>query len=625
MQIEKHLETITLDLGNFPKNPVILGMPWLKKHNPAIDWKNYCCTFLPLNCRESCSLESTCKIVAYPEHLVSLNLVKENTLLVNLGIQEVGKSVASEQLFQTEGQYNLTRKKEAHFQSGNRISHIQILNSPLNNAVETSEQNKSSTMETKTLSSSKIPLDYSDLQAVFSKKNAELLPKERPYDCPIDLIDKNSIPPYRALYQLTEPEMKVLENYIKENLQKGFIRPSKSPSGAPIFFVKKKNGELRPCIDYRGLNEMTIKNRYPLPLINSLLDRLTGSKYFTKIDLRGAYNLVRIKKGDEWKTAFRCRYGHFEYLVMPFGLTNAPAIFQNMMNDIFKEYLDYFVVILLDDILIFSKNLDDHKHHVRLVLEKLQQWKLYAKLEKCFFHQQEIEFLGYIIGPNGIKMCPDKTSSIKDWPTPNTITQVQSFLGFANFYRRFIYNYSKIAKPLTDLTKQNQQFQWNSEAGEAFQQLKKSLTQDPLLVHPDTSKPFTVHTDASNYAIGAVLSQNGHPVAYYSRKLLNAEINYAVHDKELLAIVASFTHWRHYLVGSAFSITVYCDHKNLTFFRVKRLLKQRHARWAETLSEFNFQLHYVPGNQNAAADALSRREGLAPEEGDKQHTYNETL
>ena len=322
------------------------------------------------------------------------------------------------------------------------------------------------------------------------------------------------------------------------------------------------------------MNEITIKNRYPLPLINSLLDRLTGSKFFTKIDLRGAYNLVRIKKGDEWKTAFRCRYGHFEYLVMPFGLTNAPAIFQNIMNDIFKEYLDYFVVILLDDILVFSKNLEEHKHHVRLVLEKLQQWKLYAKLEKCFFHQHEIEFLGYIIGPDGIKMCSDKTSSIKDWPTPSTITQVQSFLGFANFYCRFIYNYSKIAKPLTDLTKQNQQFQWTPEAEAAFLQLKKSLTQDPLLVHPDSAKPYTVHTDASNYAIGAVLSQNNHPVAYYSRKLLDAEINYAIHDKELLAIVASFTHWRHYLVGSTFPITVYCDHKNLTFFRVKRLLKQ---------------------------------------------------
>ena len=264
-------------------------------------------------------------------------------------------------------------------------------------------------------------------------------------------------------------------------LAKGFIRPSRSPTGAPIFFVKKKDGSLRPCVDYRDLNEMTVKNRYPLPLISELLDRLGQAKFFTKIDLRGAYNLVRMKPSHEWKTAFRSRFGHFEYLVMPFGLTNAPAIFQSMMHDIFKEELDVFVIIYLDDILVFSHDIESHIEHVNQVLAKLRQYSLYAKLEKCEFHKTNIEFLGYLISSEGLAMAPNKVKCILDWQPPTSVTGVQSFLGFCNFYRKFIKNYSGIAKPLTDLTKKGNLFQWTPEAEKAFLALKSAITQAPLL------------------------------------------------------------------------------------------------------------------------------------------------
>ena len=621
MRAGEHFETLTLDLGPFPKHPVILGMPWLRKHNPDIDWKHGTLAFVPQQCEKTCKVEKACKVQIHPESQNPSNPDLEvYNLNVNLVIQNVNDSATIENTLNLGGRNGLSKTKEVP--SENRASHARTLNSSSKTAVETSED-----LDEVDVNDDLIPPEYLDLKKVFSKREADLLPQQRPYDCPIELKDENSTPPFSKIYNLTEPEIKILEKYINDNKEKGFIRDSKSPAAAAIFFRDKKDGGKRPCVDYRGLNEMTKKNRYPIPLIDDLLDRLNGAKYFTKIDLRGAYNLVRIREGDEWKTAFRCRFGHFEYLVMPFGLTNAPAVFQNMMNDIFKDYQDDFVVIYLDDILVFSINLETHINHVRKILKRLLDWKLYAKLEKCFFHQTKIEFLGYIIGKDGIQMDPAKTSSVTDWPTPKNPKEIQAFIGFANFYRRFIESFSKKSKPLIDLTRKNIEFKWTPEAEAAFQTLKDALTANPILVHADPQQPFTLHTDASDYALGAVLSQNEHPVAYYSRKLTDSEINYAVHDKELLAIVAAFKHWRHYLAGSQHVITVYCDHKNLTFFAAKRILKQRHARWAELLSEYAFELQYLPGNKNTAADALSRRAGLAPERGDGNSTteYAETL
>jgi hypothetical protein len=466
----------------------------------------------------------------------------------------------------------------------------------------------------------KIPEKYATFADVFSKEKADILPEHRKYDCPIDLKEGGQ-PPFGPIYNLTQPELKALKEYIDENLAKGFILHSKSPAGAPILFVKKKDGSLRLCVDYRGLNSMTVKNRYPLPLIPQLLDQLSQAKVFTKIDLRGAYNLVRIKKGDEWKTAFRTRYGHFEYTVMPFGLTNAPAVFQHMMNDIFRDYLDQFVVIYLDDLLIFSKSQEEHDKHVALVLEKLREVGLYAKLEKCEFDKDSIEFLGYVISPEGIVMDKSKVDTLLSWAPPTTLKEVQSFLGFANFYRIFIKNYSSLVAPLTALTRKDCPFQWSTQAQQAFDKLKTKFTTAPILAHARFDQPYVVETDGSDFALGAVLSQiqeDGklHPIAFYSRKFTAAEINYEIYDKELLAIVAAFEQWRHYLCGAQHTTTVFTDHKNLLYYTTTRRLNRRQARWSMFLADFDFEIKYRPGSQQLKPDALSRREEYKPKEGE---------
>jgi hypothetical protein len=426
-----------------------------------------------------------------------------------------------------------------------------------------------------------LPEMYKDFVDVFEKINADQLPAHSPYDCPIDL--EGHSPPFGPIYGLSKPELQALRDYLTENLAKGFIQHSKFLAGAPILFVKKKDGSLRLCVDYRGLNKITKKNRYPLPLISSLLDRLRTGKIFTKLDLHGAYNLLRIRPGDEWKTTFRTRYGHFKYTVMPFGLTNAPAVFQHLMNDIFRDYMDEFVVVYLDDILIFSKDQEIHDKHVRLVLATLREHGLYAKLEKCEFDKSSVAFLGYVISPDGIFMDKSKVETIQCWATPSSVKDVQRFPGFTNFYRQFIKSYSKITTPLITLTCKNKPFSWNPIAQAAFDTLKMAFTSAPILIHLDPVKPFIVETDASDFALGAILSQFGidgllHPVAFYSRKLTSAEINYQVYNKELLAIITAFEHWRLYLVGAQHRVQVLIDHKNLLYFTTTRTLNRCQAR-----------------------------------------------
>ncbi|GAA5971619.1 hypothetical protein JCM3765_001266 [Sporobolomyces pararoseus] len=457
-----------------------------------------------------------------------------------------------------------------------------------------------------------VPIEYHDFLDVFSKDSADTLPQARSgIDHSIDIEAGKEIPTSR-IYPLSANELEVLADYIETNLKSGFIRPSQSPVGAPILFVKKKDGSLRLCVDYRGLNSVTIKNKYPLPLINETLDRLIGARYFTKIDLRNGYHHVRIRVGDEWKTAFRTRYGHYEYQVMPFGLTNAPATFQALINDTFRPFLDRFVVAYLDDILIYSQTLEEHQDHVRQVLAKMREAKLYGKAEKCSFHSDSVEYLGFIINRDGVSMDPSKVQSIREWPQPSTVKEVQSFLGFANFYRRFIRNYSSIAAPLTRLTRKDIIFEMDKKAIEAFNILKNSFESDQILRHFDPSLPLELETDASDFALGAVLSQRQsdnklYPIAFLSRNSTPPELNYEVHDKELLAIVEACKAWRPYLSHTRSPTTIFSDHFNLKYFFSSKTLNRRQARWQEALSELNFTLVHRPGKQQGKTDALSRR------------------
>jgi hypothetical protein len=357
---------------------------------------------------------------------------------------------------------------------------------------------------TSSVSKNHLPSAYAEFANVFSKDGAETLPEHRKFDISIDLIPGATVP-WGPIYNLTEPELATLRDYLSENLKRGFIRPSKSSAGAPILFVKKKDGSLRLCVDYRALNAVTIPNRVPLPLLDSLLPRLRSARVFSKIDLRGAYNLVRVKEGHEWKTAFRCQYGLYEYRVMPFGLCNAPAVFQALMTEIFRDLLDVCVIIYLDDILVFSNSERDHINHVKQVLSRLSENRLFAKLEKCQFHVESVEFLGYIISTSGISMDPSKVGVIRNWPRPQNVRDVQSFLGFANFYRRFIAQFSKIAAPLTSLVTKKTTFQWNPQAADAMDKMISAFVNAAPLQHIDFNRPLVVETDASDFAIGAVL------------------------------------------------------------------------------------------------------------------------
>ncbi|SOV04067.1 uncharacterized protein UDID_19529 [Ustilago sp. UG-2017a] len=466
-----------------------------------------------------------------------------------------------------------------------------------------------------------IPQEYHQYLDVFSRVKADKLLPHRTYDHQIPLEEGKS-PPFGPIYSLSEHELKTLREYLEENLAKGFISPSDSPAASPILFVKKKDGSLRLCVDYRGLNRITIRNRYPLPLIDELLDRLREARFFTCIDLRGAYNLLHIAKGDKWKTAFRTRYGLFQYNVMPFGLTNAPASFQHLMNDTFKDMLDRSLIIYLDDLLICSSTLKQHQEHVLAVLARLRQAGLYAKAEKCQFSTSQTEFLGFVVSDQGVAMDPSKTEVITNWPVPKLVHDVQVFLGFCNFYRKFIPQYSQTAYPLTQLLHKEAQsapFAWHNDAQHAFEQLCSAFGTDTILRHFDPTRPIIVETDASDFAVAAVLSQSfdqgaRHPITFFSKKLDPAQLNYPIFDKEMFAIVAAFKHWRQYLEGAKFQVQVLTDHRSLKYFTTTKQLNRRQARWSELLADFDFVIQYHPGAQAGLPDALTRRSDMRPKD-----------
>ena len=350
---------------------------------------------------------------------------------------------------------------------------------------------------------------------------------------------------------MSREELQVLREWLDENLRKGFVRPSSSPAASPVLFIEKPGGGLRLCVDYRALNGMTVKDRYPLPLTRETLNNLAGMRYFSKIDIIAAFNNIRMRPGEEYLTAFRTRFGLYESLVMPFGLTGAPATFQRYINDALREYLD--------DILIYSRTRTEHEEHLRLVLTALRKASLYAKLTKCEFAVQETRFLGLIVTTEGIKMDPAKVDTVVNWKTPTCLTDVQAFLGFGNFYRRFINRFSRLTAPLTRLTRKDVPFIWNAACERAFTDLKSAFTTAPILAHFDWAKDVILEADSSDFVNAGILSQYGddgllHPVAFFSKKLTETECNYEIYDKELLAIVRCFEEWRPELEGTAFPI-----------------------------------------------------------------------
>ncbi|GJT73021.1 putative reverse transcriptase domain-containing protein [Tanacetum coccineum] len=404
--------------------------------------------------------------------------------------------------------------------------------------------------------------------------------------------------------------MKELLEQLQELFDKGFIRPSSLPWGAPVLFVKKKDRSFRMCIDYRELNKLTVKNRYPLLRIDDLFDQLQGSSIYSKIDLRSGYHQLRVREQDIPKTAFRTRYGHYEFQVMPFGLTNAPAVFMDLMNRVCKPYLDKFVIVFIDDILIYSKDKKEHEEHLKAILELLKKEKLYAKFSKCEFWIPKVQFLGHVIDSRGIHVDPAKIESIKDWASPKTPTEIRQFLGLAGYYRRFIEGFSKIAKSMTKLTQKGVKFDWGEKEENAFQLIKQKLCSAPILALPEGSEDFVVYCDASHKGLGAVLMQREKVIAYASRQLKIHEKNYTTHDLELGSVVFALKIWRHYLYGT--KCTVFTDHKSLQHILDQKELNMRQRRWLELLSDYDCDIRYHPGKANVVADALSRKERIEP-------------
>jgi transposase InsO family protein len=564
-----HTHQVILDVFEKASHDIILGLPWLEDQNPNIDW-----------CNRKISLGNA-RDARTPKKPTQKHdaLVDERTIASIVSTPTVPKN-----------------KKDSRYKGVNSTE------LPPVSGAAARDKERSVTPN--------IPAVYNEFIEMFIEKTGlNALPKHQHWDHEIELVD-GKYPGFEPIYRLSEKELEVLRKYIKENLAKGFIRESKSSAGYPILFVAKKDGTLRLCVDYRKLNAITKKNRYPLPNIQELRDRLSQAKIFTALDLRGAYNLIRMKKGEEWKTAFRTRYGHYEYTVMPFGLTNAPATCQALINNALRDCLDDYAIAYLDDILIYSANEKEHIQHVKEVLRRLKDYNLELKPEKCEFHREEVEFLGHMVGKNGVRISETKIKTIKEWATPKTVKDVQSFMGFVNFNRQFIKDFAKIAIPLTKLTKKETTWRWGDSQKEAFGKLKFACITEPVLVSFRSGEPLRFETDASDLAMGgaALQERDGkwHPIAYYSKKFSQAEERYDVHDKELLAIVSALEHWRVY-AESCSDLTIFTDHKNLTFFTTTKQLNRRQVRWSELLGQYQFKIVYTPGKDNGRADALSRR------------------
>jgi hypothetical protein len=640
LRFKDHSERVPFAVTNLGKQDIILGFPWLSEHNPEVDWKTgevkmsrcsqQCRTCFMAERQKKKGIKrkeeklQVCRAGPMPE----ADVETRETIIQALEewIEETEEGEIEKILGMTTSMDNQEEDAGEEVEEGDRIFYtalspedpgsIQTGNEEHIRAYATISTRLAEAWHKQNVTPKTIPelvpQYLHDFEDIFAKESFDSLPERRRWDHGIELVP-GSNPSSCKIYPLSPNEQEELDRFLEEHLASGRIRPSKSPMASPFFFVKKKDGKLRPVQDYRKLNLVTVKNAYPLPLISDLINQLRGAHYFTKLDVRWGYNNVRIKEGDEWKAAFRTNRGLFEPLVMFFGLTNSPATFQTMMNEIFQDLImDGVVSIYLDDILIFTKTLDEHRRITRLVLERLRQHHLYLKPEKCEFEKTQIEYLGLIISDGRVEMDPVKVEAVSRWPVPTNKKEVQSFLGFTNFYRRFIRDFSHHGCPLFDLTG-SANWRWGDEQQEAFQKLKDAIISKPVLIFPDETRPFRVEADSSEFATGAILSQQSmedekwHPVAFLSKSLDTVQRNYEIYDKEMLAIIRALTEWRHFLEGTRHKFEIWTDHKNLEYFMTAKKLNRRQARWSLYLSRFDFSMHHRPGRSMGKADALSRR------------------
>jgi hypothetical protein len=388
-------------------------------------------------------------------------------------------------------------------------------------------------------------------------------------------------------------------------LDKGFVKEILSPCVVPTVLSPKKDGGWRMCIESRAINNITIKYRFPLPRMDNLMDCLSGENLFSKIDLKSGYHHIRMREGDEWKTTFKTNEGLYEWILMPFGLTNALSTFMRLMNEILKDFISKFVVVYMNDILIFSRTKEEHLRHLTLVMRRLQWGKLLINLKKSSFMKKKLIYLGFVISSNEMKMDLEKVKEIKEWSSPRSMFEVRRFYGLVSFYSKFIRDFSGIFVSMMDtMKKKHKSFKWTEEAERSFNILKEKIIERPTMVLSNFEKTFQVRCDASGVAIGAVLSQDNRPVSYFSEKLNETKRKYSTYDKEFYAIIQALKKWRHYLVPHEFFL--YSDNQALQFIIRKEKLNQKHAKWVEFMQKFTFFIKHIAGNDNKVVDALRR-------------------
>ncbi|KAJ4764940.1 polyprotein [Rhynchospora pubera] len=552
-KLQNHSLCVTVRLLNIQGYDLILGMDWLSQHGPmSIDWE-----------------------------AGKVQLCKEGKVMDLVVTQEEATA------HMCQGFWNPTREQ----QKGHLLllAHISCLDE---------------------VKWDKHATPGADMQLILSKfpqvfQEPTTLPPQRTVDHQIPILPDSkpiSIRPYRYSYfQRME-----IEKIIEDLLHNSLIRPSTSPFSSPVLLVKKKDNSWRLCIDYRQLNDATVKNKYPIPIIDDLLDELRGATCFSKIDLRSGYHQIRMAEGDIFKTAFRTHTGHYEFVVMPFGLTNAPATFQTLMNTLFKPYLRQFILVFFDDILVYSKSPEEHVSHLTTTLQVLSDNQLYAKMSKCVFGVSQVEYLGHIISDKGVATDPHKIDVMINWPVPQTVKALRGFLGLTGYYRKFIRDYGSISKPLTDLTRKNA-FLWNTHAQLAFDKLKSAMSEAPVLALPDYTKKFVIETDASALGIGAVLMQDNKPLAFLSKSLGVKNQGLSTYEKELLALLTAVKKWRHYLLGQPFVIRT--DQISLKHLLEQKITTALQHKGMCTLLGLNYTIEYKKGKENKVADALSRVTG----------------
>lgn len=542
-----HTFSTTMKVFPLGSYDAILGYDWLSSHSPMqCDWQQHSLTF------QSHTTPVTLKVV--PPVPLSLAEIKADQLL--------------------------------KWQKGNDIWALALMNPSPQDVVSEVPQAITHILE-----------EFAD---VFVSPTT--LPPPRIYDHTIPLLP-DSVPVNSKPYRYSPLHKDEIERQVKLLLDQGWIVHSSSPFASPVLLVQKKDGSWRMCVDYRRLNALTVKNRFPIPLVEEILDELAGAQYFTKLDLTAGYHQVRMAPQDEHKTAFKTHHGHYQFRVMPFGLTNAPATFQCLMNDILSTFLRKSVMVFMDDILIYSPSLEAHAQHLRAVLQQLQTHQIFLKKTKCSFAQLQIEYLGHLISGAGVATDPVKTEAMQNWPIPTCITELRAFLGLTGYYRRFIKGYGVLVKPLTDLLRKNS-FIWSDTATQAFNALKHAMQHAPVLALPDFQQFFVVETDACAIGIGAVLMQQDRPIAFLSKALGDRHKQLSIYEKEFLALIMAVEKWRPYLQRQEFVIRT--DHRSLAYISEQNLHSELQRKAMARMMGLQFKVVYRKGKENVAADALLR-------------------